>query len=276
VAVPDKNAKFASLDWSYPSGYPDGTYAVSLYWNGVHTNKDKVSGATVTTPHTVASAPVIDVGPWNQDDNWWNSYSDPLRHRRINDAGINGNGGLVGKPHLAFGLPEAQAAYFSHYGRPAVIPKHTTDPENYWYKPGAYDGQWAGADQFGRQVMNPAGIDIGHVPYAQLGLQDNEWVEVVPLWEARLGMNSTFKITSGPYLTGQVVTFSFNVRNLGTLPGTWEKAALRLMVNGVAVNPPDQGPFTLAPGASRTFTFTKELNSAGQMTATPMVRRAGI
>jgi putative cell wall-binding protein len=298
VAVPDRYVKFASLGWnvSRPPGYPAETnppsrYGLSLYWDGIQHGRDGSGKTQVAPAKTLPFVRVTDVGPWNTDDNWWDSYSDPQRPRRINSKGILfgktefGGGGpdyLAGRPHLAYGMPEAQFAYFNntdrYYGTPNPRPAGTWNPDgtplNYWGSPSG--GTWRGVDQFGRQVMNPAGIDLGHVPYAQLGLKDNEWIEVVPLWEAPLVMNSSFLVTPGPYLTGQVVKFAFNVKNAGTLPGTWERAAIRLTVGDKLINPPDQGPFTLAPGQSRTFTFTKELAEPGTVSAKAMVRRGGV
>ena len=58
---------------------------------------------------------------------------------------------------LAHGLPQAQAAFI--------------------------DGYNGGRDQFGRQVGNPAGIDLADGTFFDgLGLQDNSWVTVSYLW----------------------------------------------------------------------------------------------
>lgn len=130
VAVPDKYAKFASLGWEYNSGYPAGAdYSVNLGYAGNQLNNVQVK----------------DCGPWNIDDNYWNSTGGP-RPRRL-------FGGL------ATGLPEAQAAYFDDYN--------------------------GGQDQFGRTVSNPAGIDLSPAAGVQLGLGYlvSGWVTVTFNWE---------------------------------------------------------------------------------------------
>ncbi|MDT0379772.1 hypothetical protein RM572_13485 [Streptomyces sp. DSM 42041] len=57
---------------------------------------------------------------------------------------------------LPQGRPEAQAAYQDDYN--------------------------GGADQFGRQVANPAGIDLADGTFYNVGLNDNGWVTVTYLW----------------------------------------------------------------------------------------------
>ena len=57
---------------------------------------------------------------------------------------------------LAQGLPEAQAAYQNGYN--------------------------GGLDGFGRQVSNPAGIDLADGTFYNIGLNDNGWVTVTYLW----------------------------------------------------------------------------------------------
>jgi putative cell wall-binding protein len=293
VAVPDRYALYANQGKTRSSGYPNGRYAVSLYWDGVHHGRDNNESSTWARPRSVASTGVADIGPWNVDDNWWNSYTDPARHRRINDTGIlshstSGGGGgpdfLARQKHLAFGLPESQAAYFNYYGRPARIPAHTTAWENYWDKPRGYGGQWSGADQFGRQVTQPAAIDLTNPVYQALGMSDNEWIDVVPLWEARLDLVGGVTVTdpsgkraTGPYLTGQRLTFTYTVKNLGSLPGTWDYFTMTLKsTNGSYRNPPYQGPVTLSPGATRRFSFTYTLDAPGSYGCFPQAQRAGV
>ena len=44
-------------------------------------------------------------------------------------------------------------------------------------------GYHGGLDQFGRQVKNPAGIDLADGTYwDDLGMDDNGWVDVTYLW----------------------------------------------------------------------------------------------
>lgn len=76
---------------------------------------------------------------------------------------------------LAEGLPQAQAAFT--------------------------DGYNGGLDQFGRQVGNPAGIDLGDGTFLDgLGLRDNSWVTASYLW-------------TGSGLTAVVRTPVLNVRD---------------------------------------------------------------
>ncbi|HEY3318439.1 MAG TPA: cell wall-binding repeat-containing protein [Coriobacteriia bacterium] len=285
VALPDKYVKFANQG-NTRAGYPAGLYAVSLYWDGIHRGRDNNQNTAVASPHSVASAKVVDVGPWNVDDNWWNSYSDPLRPRRINNTGIgykdvaSGGGGpdfLARQPHLALGLPESQAAYFNYYARRSPIPPHTTAWENYWDKPRGYGGAWSGSDQFGRQVTQPGAVDLTPPCYAALGLTDNEWIDVVPLWEARLDVIGPIDVTPGPYITGQRVRFTYTLRNLGSLPGTWSSLTFRTTSqDGKNKYSPPQGPITFAPGASRTVAFSQVLDSTGTIVGWPTATRAGV
>jgi hypothetical protein len=85
------------------------------------------------------TAPVWDVGPWNEHDDYWNPSA---QRERFTD--------------LPQGRPEAQAAY--------------------------QDGYNGGRDGFGRAVGNPAGIDLADGTFADLGLADNDWVDVTYLW----------------------------------------------------------------------------------------------
>jgi hypothetical protein len=80
---------------------------------------------------------------------------------------------------LAQGMPEAQAAYQSGYN--------------------------GGRDQFGRKVLNPAGIDLADgTMWDGLGLSDNTWVTVSYLWtgsgtQARVATaGGALTVRSGP------------------------------------------------------------------------------
>ncbi|MER6169330.1 hypothetical protein [Streptomyces violaceorubidus] len=67
---------------------------------------------------------------------------------------------------LPQGLPEAQAAY--------------------------EDGYNGGRDEFGRQVANPAGIDLADGTFYNVGLSDNGWVTVTYLWTEGGGDTTSF------------------------------------------------------------------------------------
>ena len=94
----------------------------------------------------VIRAPVKEVGPWNVRDNYWQ----PRKLRtKWPDA----------RPRrLPRCIPEAEAAYFDNYNR--------------------------GEDQYGREVSNPAGIDLTPQVASRIGLGTNEnsWVYVRYAW----------------------------------------------------------------------------------------------
>jgi len=85
------------------------------------------------------TAPVLDIGPWNRDDAWWEP------------AATRGQFGDL--PRF---VPEVWAAY-----------------EN------GYNG---GRDAIGRFVTFPAMIDLADGVYADLGLQQADWVDVTLTW----------------------------------------------------------------------------------------------
>lgn len=130
VALPDKYLKFANLGWPIPDPfkqrYNNPPYTVNVFYE--KTNK------------AVLDVPVKEVGPWNEDDNYWDSKDGANPRRLFND--------------LALGTPEAEAAFLTNYN--------------------------GGKDQFGRTVKNPAGIDLTPEVAAQLGLKflENAWVWV--------------------------------------------------------------------------------------------------
>jgi hypothetical protein len=94
----------------------------------------------------VIRAPVKEAGPWNIRDNYWQPRK--LRTRW---------------PHahpqrLPRCIPEAEAAYFDNYNH--------------------------GEDQYGREVSNPAGIDLTPQVASRIGLgtSENSWVYVRYAW----------------------------------------------------------------------------------------------
>jgi putative cell wall-binding protein len=146
VAVPDMFVKFAALGnrstltkYGMGAAYPAGLrYGCGISLNG----------------HTVAWAPVKDVGPWNLEDNYWNSRYDPTRPRHeFTD--------------LPQGTPEAAAAYFDGYHG------------------GKDDG--LASNGVPRKVLNPAGLDVLPPTVTQLGQDPSkgmrEWVTAWFLWE---------------------------------------------------------------------------------------------
>lgn len=158
VALPDKCAKFAALQnravlaqFGCPAEYRlDLDYRVVVR---------RANGQS-------AALPVKEAGPWNIDDNYWGGGPGSPRPRR-----------LFGD--LPRGLPEAQAAFYQGYN----VVSNCKDLE------GNPTGRTAGADQSGRCVLNPAGLDLSFAAASQLGLSrgQNEWVDVTFLWETTDG-----------------------------------------------------------------------------------------
>jgi hypothetical protein len=89
-------------------------------------------GKTVT-------APVLDIGPWNRDEAWWQ----PAAQR-----------GQF--PDLPQFVPEVWAAFQNGYN--------------------------GGRDAVGRYVTFPAMIDLSDGVYADLGMQQSDWVDVTLTW----------------------------------------------------------------------------------------------
>jgi hypothetical protein len=153
AAVPDKCAKFAALRNTSAlssQGCPAG-YALWLDYRLL----------VIRDSGQAALVPVKDVGPWNTDDNYWDFGPGAPRPRR-----------LFGD--LPAGLPEAQTAFYTGYNQSA----------NCKNLDGSLSGHPGGADQFGRCVLNPGGLDLSVAAASQLGLGhlQNEWVTVAFLW----------------------------------------------------------------------------------------------
>lgn len=153
AALPDRCVKFASLrntsalsSANCGPGYPLGLdYRVSV---------TRETGQSSTFP-------VNEVGPWNLDDNYWDPLTGP-RPRRL-------------FANLPTGKPEAEAAFYDDYNTVTNCKDLAQNPTT----------KTDGADQFGRCVLNPAGIDLSVAAAAQLGLQplENAWLTVSFLWE---------------------------------------------------------------------------------------------
>lgn len=134
VALPDKYIKYAnngfSIPYPYYQYYNNPTYTINI-------------GLSDTSTLKLTGVKVLEVGPWNEDDNYWDSssyeYTDNPR-RYFGDCGL--------------GYPEAAAAYYSNYN----------------------DGR----DEFARTVTNPAGIDLSPNIAKNIGLSSgqNAWVYV--------------------------------------------------------------------------------------------------
>ncbi len=154
VALPDKCLKFSNAGNSICSddGYSTGMgYSVIMSYKGS-------TGAVVG-----------ESGPWNVDDNFWATASDPQPRRKFADLGM--------------GMPEAQAAYFNGYN--------------------------GGKDQFGRKVTAPFAIDLARQVSIDIGLEpgNNDWITVSFMWtegwETTKGKGSTKSGTPVPATTIQ-------------------------------------------------------------------------
>ncbi len=131
VALPDQCLKFANggLHTCDAKGYLAGAgYSLAIsYKKGI-------------------GVLVGEAGPWNIDDNFWSTRSDPQPRRMFAD--------------LPLGMPEAQAAYFNGYN--------------------------GGLDQYGRKVSAPFAIDLAFKVGDDIGLppKKNDWITVSFLWTA--------------------------------------------------------------------------------------------
>ncbi len=169
VALPDKYLKFANLGWreeipaAFQDDYSGSDYTVNLERAGV----------------LVEGVKVLDVGPWNQDDNYWNTPNAPIRPSRL-------------FTDLPPGMPESQAAFFDDYN--------------------------GGLDQFGREVLNPAGIDLTPAVADDLGLGylQNAWIDVTYNWEA--GRFRATRLSAPAYSTAVSKTQDFPVSWSGVDP----------------------------------------------------------
>jgi len=132
VALPDKYIKFANLGWPIPERY-------KKYYSNPPYKIEIVRG------DYREEFEVRDVGPWNEDDNYWdlpewlNIGEGP--YRRSFDE-------------LSICMPEARAAFERNFNN--------------------------GLDQFGRTVLNPAGVDLTFEAAQMLGLGylENAWVTI--------------------------------------------------------------------------------------------------
>lgn len=223
VAVPDRCAKFAALGqvgnlatFGCPPGYRVGMdWRVSVSYSG----RDLIF-------------PVKDVGPWNTHDNYWNPASNHPRPRRA-------------FTDLPQGLPEAQAAFQSGYNRVA----------NCKNLDGTLSGRSAGADEVGRCVLNPAGIDLSVEAARAIGMVGSQWVTVSFLWEPGRG---------GYVLDGYGGLHPFNgsppVTGRGWWPG-WDIA------RGAALRPDGRSGYVV-DGWGAVFPFGVDLASVPPPNAT--------
>jgi hypothetical protein len=161
---------------------------------------------------------------------------------------------------LPQGVPEAQAAYKNDYN--------------------------GGNDQYGRQVANPAGIDLGDgVFWDALGLRDNGYVTVDYLWTgstrlSRIVSNAPVKVLAAPDPAAKVVGVAAEgsavpVQCTQSAGGrSWLQVGTGQFVDAKAV--PQAGP--VAPCAPAAEPAPPAVKAAKVSTATSQVRgpsRAG-
>ncbi|MYS74826.1 hypothetical protein GTY88_31070, partial [Streptomyces sp. SID5926] len=108
---------------------------------------------------------------------------------------------------LPQGLPQAQAAY--------------------------EDGYNGGRDEFGRQVANPAGIDLADGTFYNIGLNDNGWVTVTYLWTEGGGDTTSFPTWGTDVSVRQQATTDST--RVASLPGP-TTVRVRCQVHGQLVN----------------------------------------
>ncbi|MFD4258962.1 hypothetical protein ACFWR9_15370 [Streptomyces sp. NPDC058534] len=108
---------------------------------------------------------------------------------------------------LPRGLPEAQAAY--------------------------EDGYNGGRDESGRQVANPAGIDLADGTFYNVGLNDNGWVTVTYLWTDAGGDTTSFPTWGTDVSIRQQATTGST--RVASLPGP-TTVRVRCQVHGELVN----------------------------------------
>lgn len=135
VALPDQYVKFANIDWwsdipdTVEPYYENPPYTVNL--------RCKKVGQPEYWAYNVL---VREAGPWNKNDNYWDSATASNPRRKFTD--------------LPLGIPEAERAYLQNYNN--------------------------GKDEYGHEVLNPAGIDLSFSVASELGLGylENVWLEV--------------------------------------------------------------------------------------------------
>lgn len=165
VALPDKFVKFANREWcsNIPREYrryyrcpADPRYTVDLLYRNL-----------------VTEVLVWEVGPWNENDNYWDNYypENANAPRRIPENIADDY--IYDRP-LDLGEPEAQAAYFVGYN--SAIRRNSRFVCNEVPR----QREPRGRDEFCRRCTNPAGIDLSPVVARELGMREREnaWIWV--------------------------------------------------------------------------------------------------
>ena len=161
VALPDRYIKFANRGWcnNIPQEYRQyyRCPANPLYTVDIH-----------RSDRSANNVPVWEVGPWNEDDNYWDNYppSNSGAPRRTPEAFEDDQ---RCDRLLNLGEPEAQAAYIEGYNPRRRSGRRSCVFANCSERPPKQPQQ--GCDQFCRRVSNPAGIDLSPVVARELGLR---------------------------------------------------------------------------------------------------------
>ncbi|MEM7826807.1 MAG: hypothetical protein QXQ40_01125 [Candidatus Aenigmatarchaeota archaeon] len=122
----------------------------------------------VTYPKTGKSVivPVLDVGPWNEKDNYWEAERDTWG---VDEYSLKNN-----FPELC--EPMAQAAYYEGWHYNYTVSRSGYNKEKQKYERIPYDPK-TGNPGTQRLVLNPAGIDLGDGTWDDLEMTNNDWVE---------------------------------------------------------------------------------------------------
>ncbi len=102
----------------------------------------------------IDNVPIWDVGPQNEHDDYWEPEDSRNIYNYLTHGGQKGLGQYV---------PEIDAAYLNNYND-------------------GYSGQMSKAPD-GQPAYNPAGIDLADGTFYDLGLNDNEYIQVVYNWQ---------------------------------------------------------------------------------------------
>jgi LysM repeat protein len=268
--------RFESKGGAYVVALPD--QCLKLANGGLHTcdSKGYVAGSSYSVAISYKKGIGVlvgDAGPWNIDDNFWATISDPQPRRLFAD--------------LALGMSEAQAAYYNGYN--------------------------GGKDQYGRKVTAPFAIDLAFKVGDDIGLppKKNDWITVSFLWTADWGgkKSNTGKqdastpgsqtettpaaipmiITSTPAADGSIthivkagetlwtIAVAYHVRtaeiqylnNMGQAIVIYEGQKLKIKEAGPTWTPMSGAIWTARPALTTTITTTLTASPTGSLTPSP-------
>lgn len=204
ISVPDKCVKFAALNMpmsNCPSGYSRGLdYRVLVVLD---------NGNSMILP-------VKEVGPWNLDDNYWNLASGPRPRRLYTD--------------LPRGKPESQAAYLEGYNKISDCKDLSNPPKSY------NPPRTAGADQYGRCVLNASAVDISIPASSQFGFTGSSYVTATFLWEPSTKLSKPAVVRDGTWYFRDVLSTGggqfnavYGVKGDVPVMGDWNNDGIKTM-----------------------------------------------